>query len=455
MSKPKINQRIEQRFSLSPQQLIKANILQLNSIMLEARLYQELESNPALEIIENESDNDSEFIDDINENESIDYNEDEHDNWTHTSPKESDSDITSNLKNQSTITEQVISVLRDDNLSEKEIKVAEQIVGNLDQQGYLEIDSELIADRLNISNDSVLKIIEKIKYSEFPGLASSNIRECLIAQLSIYKISPLASKIIDQYFDDFMNRRYEKIINKIGCTHDELQEASTIISQLNPNPRSMIDETDYKINTIIPDVIIEKVNDKWNIIINDGSCPNLLVSENYLNMYEDKNQTKEVKIFLKSKIESAQWFIEAIQSRNNTMQNIVASIISKQEQYFNSDQKELKPMILKDVADQLNIDISTVSRATKEKYIQMPWGIKELKFFFSKGLSSTKGEISSKSIKEKIKNLIETENKIKPFGDSELTKILNEEGINIARRTVAKYREELNYSVARLRKELK
>ena len=137
------------------------------------------------------------------------------------------------------------------------------------------------------------------------------------------------------------------------------------------------------------------------------------------------------------------------------MQNIVASIISKQEQYFNSDQKELKPMILKDVADQLNIDISTVSRATKEKYIQMPWGIKELKFFFSKGLSSTKGEISSKSIKEKIKHLIETENKIKPFGDSELTKILNEEGINIARRTVAKYREELNYSVARLRKELK
>tara|TARA_B100000945_G_scaffold113888_1_gene90295 strand:+ start:707 stop:2074 length:1368 start_codon:yes stop_codon:yes gene_type:complete len=455
MSKPKIDQRIEQRFSLSPQQLIKANILQLNSIMLEARLYQELESNPALEIIENESDDESEFIDDINENESIDYNEDEHDNWTHTSPKESDSDITSNLKNQSTITEQVISVLRDDNLSEKEIKVAEQIVGNLDQQGYLEIDSELIADRLNISNDSVLKIIEKIKYSEFPGLASSNIRECLIAQLSIYKISPLASKIIEQYFDDFMNRRYEKIINKIGCTHDELQEASTIISQLNPNPRSMIDETDYKINTIIPDVIVEKVNDKWNIIINDGSCPNLLVSENYLNMYEDKNQTKEVKIFLKSKIESAQWFIEAIQSRNNTMQNIVASIISKQEQYFNSDQKELKPMILKDVADQLNIDISTVSRATKEKYIQMPWGIKELKFFFSKGLSSTKGEISSKSIKEKIKHLIETENKIKPFGDSELTKILNEEGINIARRTVAKYREELNYSVARLRKELK
>ena len=456
MSKPKIIQRIEQGFSLSPQQLIKANILQLNSIMLETRLYQELESNPALEIVENESDTDSEFVDDNDENESIDYNEDEQENWAPPNyQSDSNTDITSNLKNHSTISEQVISSLRDDNLSDKEIKIAEQIIGNLDQQGYLEIDSELIADRLNISNDSVLEIIEKIKHSEFPGLASSNIRECLIAQLSIYNISSLASTIIEKYFDDFMNRRYEKIMEKIGCNDDELQKASTIISQLNPNPRSMIDETDYKINTIIPDVIIEKINNKWNIIINDGSCPNLLVSENYLNMYNDKNQTKDVKIFLKSKIESAQWFIEAIQSRNHTMQNIVASIINKQDQYFNSDQKELKPMILKDIANDINVDISTVSRATKEKYIQMPWGIKELKFFFSKGLSSNKGEVSSKNVKDKIKNLIEAEDKLKPFGDGELAEILNGEGINIARRTVAKYREELNYSVARLRKEIK
>jgi RNA polymerase sigma-54 factor len=455
MDKPKLSQRIEQSFSLSPQQLIKANILQLNSIMLETRLYQELESNPALEISENDSNDESEFIDDVEENESIDFNEDEHDNWIATSQTDSNSDATLNLKNQSTITEQVISALRDDNLSETEIKIAEQIVGNLDQQGYLEIDSDLISDRFNIPNESVLEIIEKIKHSKFPGLASSNIRECLIAQLSIYNISPLASKIIEQYFDDFMNRRYEKIMKKVGCTHDELQKASTIISQLNPNPRAMIDETDYKINTIIPDVILEKINNKWNVIINDGSCPNLLVSENYLNMYNDKNQTKDVKIFLKSKIESAQWFIEAIQSRNHTMQNIVASIINKQDQYFNSDQKELKPMILKDIANHLNIDISTVSRATKEKYIQMPWGIKELKFFFSKGLSSTKGEVSSKNVKEKIKTLIDTEDKLKPFGDGELTNILNSEGINIARRTVAKYREKLNYSVARLRKELK
>ena len=455
MNKPKISQNLEQGLSLSPQQLIRANILQLNSIMLETRLYQELESNPALEIIESEPNQDSEEINNTDEDSSIDYSDEDYDNWNTSQKSSEDFDITTNLKNQSTLFDQVMSVLIDENLTDEEIKIAEQVVGNLDHQGYLEIDSQLIADRLNTSNEIVLDIIEKIKHSEFPGLASSNIRECLLSQLSTYNISSLATDIIKNYFDDFMNRRYEKIIEKIGCTHDDLQQATTIISQLNPNPRSMVDETDYKINTIIPDVILEKINNKWNIVINDGSCPNLLVSDNYMKMYNDKNQKKDVKIFLKSKIESAQWFIEAIQSRNITMQNIVASIISKQDQYFNSDKKELKPMILKDIADDLNIDISTVSRATKEKYIQLPWGIKELKFFFSKGLASTKGNISSKSVKEHISRLIEQENKTKPLGDSKIAELLNEKGITIARRTIAKYREELNYPVARLRKELK
>ena len=455
MSKPKISQNIEQGLSLSPQQLIRANILQLNSIMLEARLYQELESNPALEIIENEPVQDSDDIENDQEDSSIDYNnDDDYDNWNTSSKTNDDFDATLNLKNQSTLFDQVMSVLRDENLNDDEIKIAEQVVGNLDNQGYLEIDSQLIADRLNTSNEVVLSIIEKIKHSEFPGLASSNIRECLLSQLSTYNISELATNVINNYFDDFMNRRYEKIIKKIGCSNNELQEATTIISQLNPNPRSMIDETDYKINTIIPDVILEQINKKWNIIINDGSCPNLLVSDNYLKMYEDKNQKKDVKIFLKSKIESAKWFIEAIQSRNITMQNIVASIISKQDQYFNSEKKELKPMILKDIADDLNIDISTVSRATKEKYIQMPWGIKELKFFFSKGLTSTSGDISSKSIKDLISKLIDEENKLHPLDDGKIADLLNKKGISIARRTIAKYREELNYPVARLRKEI-
>ena len=455
MNKSKINQRLEQGFSLSPQQLIKASILQLNSIMLETRLYQELESNPALEIFDDESNPETEIIEDADDKETVDFEDEENQNWNSSSSNSSDLDVTLNLKNQSTIAEQVISALRDDNLSDEEIKIAEQIVGNLDDQGYLKIDTELIADKFAATPDKVLQVIEKIKYSKYPGLASANIQECLIAQLSVYNISSLASLILEKYFDDFMNRRYDKIIKKVGCNQEELQEASTIISQLNPNPRSMVDETDYKINTIIPDLMIEKTNDKWNVIINDGNCPNLLVSKNYLNMYNDKKQTKDVKIFLKSKIQSARWFIEAIESRNQTMQKIMANIISRQDTYFNSDKKDLKPMILKDVAEDLNMDISTISRATKEKYVQMPWGMKELKYFFSKGLSSSKGQVSSKNIKERIKSLIDSEDKKNPISDSLLADALTDEGVTIARRTVTKYREELNYSVARLRKELK
>ena len=202
-------------------------------------------------------------------------------------------------------------------------------------------------------------------------------------------------------------------------------------------------------------VFPESANDKWNIIVNNGRCPDLLISENYLNMYQDQKQTRDVKIFLKSKIESAKWFIEAINSRSKTIQKIMASIIIKQKEYFDSDQKTLKPMILKDIADDLNMDISTISRATKEKYVQMPWGIQELKFFFSKGLDSEQGIISSKNIKKRIQEIIDSENKLKPISDNDLTELLVNEGIKIARRTVAKYREDLDYPVSRLRKELK
>ena len=167
-----------------------------------------------------------------------------------------------------------------------------------------------------------------------------------------------------------------------------------------------------------------------------------------------RHKKKDVKNFLKAKIQSAQWFLEAINARNKTMQKIMASIIIKQDIYFNSNQKELKPMILKDIAEDVNMDISTISRATKEKYVQMPWGLKELKYFFSEGLRSNKGEISSKNVKQRISEIITQENKIKPLGDQEITDILTNSGIEIARRTVSKYREELNYQTARLRKEL-
>ncbi len=454
MSKPKITQKQQQNAILSPQQLIKANILQLNSMMLETRLYQELEVNPALEIVEPEielhDDAEAQVENEISENE-----DEENQDWTiKSSSKLDNSDFTSNIQSQSTLSEQVLLALRDDNLSDDELLIAEQIIGNLDEQGYLSIDIELISDKLNLPNQSVIEVQKKIKYSEFPGLASSNIQECLAAQLNVYKISDTASLIINDYFDDFMNKRYEKIMKKLDCNKDKLQNAINLISQLNPNPRSMINETDYKKNTIVPDLFIEQIDEKWNVVVNDGSCPNLLISENYLKMLEDKNQKKDVKIFLKSKIQSAEWLIEAVKLRNITIQKIMACIINRQNDYFNVNQKDLNPMILKDIAEDLNMDISTISRATKEKYVQMPWGIKELKFFFSEAIETKDGAISSKNVKQKLKEIIDNEDKNKPYGDNELAELLKKEGLKIARRTVSKYREDLNYQTARLRKEL-
>jgi len=454
MSKPKISQKQQQNAILSPQQLIKANILQLNSIMLETRLYQELEVNPALEIVEAEIDLHDDAESQV-DNETSENEDEENQDWTiKSSSKLDNSDFTSNIQSQSTLSEQVLLALRDDSLSDDELLIAEQIIGNLDEQGYLSIDIELISDKLNLSKQSVTEVQKKIKFSEFPGLASSSIQECLAAQLSVYKISDIASLIINDYFDDFMNKRYEKIMKKLNCNKESLQNAINLISQLNPNPRSMINETDYKKNTIVPDLFIEQIDGKWNIVVNDGSCPNLLISENYLKMLEDKNQKKDVKIFLKSKIQSAEWLIEAVKLRNITIQKIMGCIINRQNDYFNVNQKNLNPMILKDIAEDLNMDISTISRATKEKYVQMPWGIEELKFFFSESIKTKDGAISSKNVKQKLKDIIDNEDKNKPYGDNELTELLKKEGLKIARRTVSKYREDLNYQTARLRKEL-
>ena len=248
MNKPKITQTTQQNIALSPQQLIKANILQLNSMMLEARLYQELESNPALEIMESDAALDSSTENQEDDNHDEAFDDEENQDWPNKTDRFDNSDITSNLKNHSTIMDQVMLALRDDNLSDNELIISEHIIGNLDDQGYLSIDPELISDKLNVPNQSVVNVLEKIKHSKFPGLGASNIRECLLAQLEVYNISDIGRTIIYDYFDDFMNKRYEKIMKNINCDKDQLQDAITIISQLNPNPRSMIDETDYKIN---------------------------------------------------------------------------------------------------------------------------------------------------------------------------------------------------------------
>ena len=295
--------------------------------------------------------------------------------------------------------------------------------------------------------------MEKIRYLDPPGFASRNMRECLVAQLSIFRDNELSMELLVNHFDDFAEHRYDKIISSINCSEKELKEAMEVISQLNPHPGDGIDFSDK--DFVIPDICIESKSDEWIVILNDSSLPSVRINKYYLDVYRDNKDDKKVKDFLGKKIESAKWFVEALRERNNTIKNVVLAIIDFQSKYLESSGSELKPMVLKDIANKINMDISTISRVTNSKYIQFPWGIKHMKALFSEGIKTKDGKyISSIIVKELIRKMINNEDKKDPILDEKITKTLNKEGYIISRRTISKYRKELNFPVARLRTKL-
>ena len=263
----------------------------------------------------------------------------------------------------------------------------------------------------------------------------------------------LIYKIIDEHFDDFANRRYAKITDQLNCSKDELQKVMEDIARLNPNPGegSGNQEKDF----IIPDLTCYQDKGEWIVTVNDSSLPELRINQDYSTILEEYRDKSDVKQFVKGKLDSAKWFIEAINQRRQTMRMVMAGIIHKQSGFFNSDKRELSPMILKDIAEELHLDISTISRVTNGKYVQLPFGIYELKNFFSEGIQKYDGTIISNTVvKKRLKEIIGNEDKKNPLGDENLAKILNKEGFKVARRTVAKYREQMKISVSRLRKSI-
>ena len=451
---PKLSQFLEQKQHLSPQQILEANIMQLNLISLEKKIIEELESNPLLEIIE---DNDKEISDDSNEESEEDFewsdlvsNPEEYElNKTKKSKKE----IIENTYaiNQKDLSNDILDQLEDLSISHDEQKIAIEILGNLDDRGFLCIEPVLIADRLNINEKKVKKIISIIQGLNPPGIASRNLQECISSQLKAhYPDEILAYNIIDNSFDDFANKRYKKMMNKNNCSENDIYKTIELVSVLNPNPAINYSSSDAE--HIIPDLIIEKHEGKWRVSVNDYFLPTLKINKNYINMLSNSND-KEVKKFIKRKADSANWFISAIEQRHQTFKKVMYSIIKHQNDYFESDNRELNPLVLRNIAKDIDMDISTISRVTKGKYVQMPWGTKELKQFFSEGIKMRDGEIISNSIVKKIlETIILDEDKKNPTNDEHITKKLNELGYVIARRTVTKYRESLNIPVARLRK---
>ena len=472
---------------LSPQQIQMIKLLEVPTLQIEQRIKKELEENPALEEgseeedVPSETEEEDQFDEKDKDQEEFtldDYIEDDDipeyrlqaKNYSKDEDRRNEIPFSVGASFQEHLESQLS--LRD--LTEKQKILGEYILGNIDEDGYLRRELINIVDDLaflqNVVTteaelEEVLKIIQDL---EPAGVGARTLRECLLLQLEKRDRSEpslkLAYTILDSHFEEFTKRHYDKIILRLGITENELKAAIEEILHLNPKPGGVYSDPFSKTSQpIIPDFILELSEDGFDLHLNSKNLPELRLSSAYSEMLhsysKDKSQKKEMKdavLFVKQKIDSAKWFIDAIKQRQNTLLLTMNAILEYQQEYFiDGDETKLKPMILKDVAEMTGLDISTVSRVANSKFVQTHFGIFPLKFFFSEGLQTDSGEeVSTREIKRILRDCIENEQKRKPLTDESLTDILQEKGYQIARRTVAKYREQLNIPVARLRKEI-
>ena len=472
-----LNQKLQLKLSqkLSPQQIQLMKLIQLTTAEFEQKITNEIEENPALEKGSDSIDNDTneyegdrdesdvnvdEYLSDEPDNYNLNYysNEEENNNFQ---TKESVS-FHQFLDNQS---KNLI-------LTDSEKPICEFLIGSIDESGYLRREIEDIIDDLaftqNIvaNTNEVLSVLEKIHDLDPPGVGARSLQECLLIQLkkkNNSKQSIINSiNLIENEFELFSKKKFSRISEKLNLSQENLRLVIEEISRLNPKPGGSI-TSEFSNNTIVPDFILSIEDGNFIVELNKRNSPELRLSNSYKNILEGyKNDPKKTKSqnqaiqFLKQKLDSAKWFIEAIEQRHQTLFQTVNAIVNFQKEYFlTGEEKNLKPMILKDIAEIINMDISTVSRVANSKYIDTPYGIKLLKSYFSEGMKNMEGdEISTIEIKKILQEIVNDENKNKPLSDIELSEKLSEKGYKVARRTVSKYRENLDISVARLRKEL-
>ncbi|PDH53895.1 MAG: RNA polymerase sigma-54 factor [Cryomorphaceae bacterium MED-G14] len=481
-----LNQKLKLKLSqkLSPQQIQLMKLIQLSTQEFEQRLSREIEENPALDTnnidntdSDNFNENDDSFEKEENDHDEIDISDYLSDDDTPDYKLKSNNYSEEAEKNipfaSGTSFNQFLKTqLHSFSLSKKELEIAEFIIGSLDSFGYLRRDILDISDdlifTLGIDADEALiqKILDKIYLLDPPGIGARDLKQCLVLQLrrkSKNKTIDLSINIIENFFDLFSKKHFEKIKQKLNISSEELRNVITEIEKLNPKPGGAFNENTKINSSIVPDFTIKIIEGELKLELNSRNAPQLNVSEEYKNMLsgysESKNKTKSHKdavMFIKQKLDSAKWFIDAIKQRNQTLIMTMSSIINFQKDYFlTGDETKMKPMILKDIAEKIEMDISTISRVANSKYVDTPYGIKLIKSFFSEGIKNSDGiEISTIEVKKTLEDIIENENKNIPHTDDQLTKLLNKKGYPIARRTVAKYREMIGAPVARLRKKL-
>jgi RNA polymerase sigma-54 factor len=480
-----LNQRLQLKLSqkLSPQQIQLMKLIQLPVQELEQRLSREIEENPALEVGKENEENilqedsedfkdEKEFEEEINVEDYL--SDDDIPDYKLKSNNYSADDEQKDIPFVSGVSfnEFVKTQLQTFTFNDSDLEIAYFLVGSIDHTGYIRRDLMDIVDdlafTLGIYSDkkSVERILQTIHLLDPPGVGARNLQECLSIQLKRKKSSQsvdTAIRIIDNNFDMFIKKHYKKIILKLNISEEILKKAIKEIEKLNPKPGAAFSETTKINSSIIPDFKVEIIENKLNLTLNSRNAPELHVSNEYKNMlsgYKETNKVsksqKDAVIFIKQKLDAAKWFIDAINQRNQTLLLTMNAIMTFQQEYFLSgDESKLKPMILKDIAEKIQMDISTVSRVANSKYVDCPYGTKLIKSFFSEGIVNDEGvEVSTIEIKKELKIIIESENKSKPLTDEQLTKLINLKGYPIARRTVAKYREMIGCPVARLRKKL-
>jgi RNA polymerase sigma-54 factor len=487
MLKQQLQQKLQQK--LSPQQIQLIRLLELPAIELEERIKHELEENPALE-------EGKDFLDDLdrseNEGESFEAHdsdltvEDSIDLGDYRTeddiPDYKLRELTERAEKKEEIpfsvseslNEYLLQQLGLRDLSERHVKIAEYIIGNIDDNGYLRRDLSAIADDLifqaglDVTEQDIEEVLSVIQDFEPVGVGARDLQECLLLQLTKQDedtTKGLAIRILTEFFEEFTRKHYDKIMRGLELDEDIMKKVIREITMLNPKPcANWGDSTETTFSQVVPDFVVEAINGDLILSLNNRGIPEMRISREYTEMFEDytnnkMNQTtqmKEAVLFVKQKLDSAQWFIEAIKQRQETLQRTMETIISLQRNFFLSgDEASLRPMILKDVAERSGYDISTISRVSNSKYVQTNFGIYPLKYFFSESIQTDSGEeISTREVKAILKEYIEGEDKRKPLTDEELAALLKEKGYVIARRTVAKYREQLEIPVARLRKEI-
>lgn len=485
-----LKQTLQQKMlqKLSPQQIQLMKMLQLPTLALEARIKEEIEVNPALEegkVEEQEESYDDqqqeEYQDELNDSEKefdfSDYMDDDETpgyKYEVNNRSRDDEDKRLPIGTISTFHERLQEQLQLRNLDEKELIICEHLIGSLDDSGYLRRDIPSIVDDLAFTQGIITdeREVEKLLINEVQsmdpsGIGARDLRECLLIQIRRKPASvttKTAEAILEDFYDEFVKKHYDKIVHRLEIEEEDLKDAINEIIHLNPKPGNSMNETSRPVEQVIPDFTLVQEGNNLIVMLNGRNAPELKISKKYSEMLEDfanikgkpSRAQRDAMMFVKQKLDSARWFIDAIKQRQNTLISTMQAIVDYQYDYFaTGDETKLKPMILKDIADIIGMDISTVSRVSNSKYIQTPYGTYPVKYFFSESLSTESGEeVSTREVKKILQDLIGSEDKRRPWTDENLAKELKTKGYNIARRTVAKYREQLDIPVARLRKQI-